>query len=944
MAVIHVVSHTHWDREWYLTFQQFRIKLVSLIDKLLLILRNTAEYRYFMLDGQTLALQDYLEIRPGKEPELRGYIADGRISVGPWYCLPDEFLVSPEALVRNLLAGKSDALKFGACMDTGYVPDQFGHIGQMPQILSGFGINSAVAWRGIGDQPCELWWEAPDGSRVLLLHLRESYSNAVRIPGLNDAATIAEASRQLSKLEPFSHTGHLLLMNGTDHIEPRSEITGAIDLLNASLPGHHFIHSNLRSCIEAVRKSLAGTGKNIPVVCGELRSSRRCPVLPGTLSTHIWAKQRNHACETLLEKWADPLSAYAALLNGEVAKPGLQPLVNHAWRLLMQCHPHDSICMSSIDQVAEEMKTRFYQVEQIGNEVTALALDTLIANINTQFPDNSLPRSFAVTVFNPACTPSGGSVKIPVILNGDDTWLEISDEEGRVVPCQLIERGQRYELMRKTLDWDGLANLADSAMEGSTHGIMVHDVVLRRSGDWLDMSLIMDDTGSPTLKHWEEEVARHLTDTTLKAFNVLAVLVRPSTVQFSVTDVPGNGYRTYWLRKTPGAAATAKEDTGTSIENAFFKLEADRLTGILKLTDKRTGACYENLNRFVDVGDCGDVYNYCPPQHDNPVDSQKNARVKYIRTLKGPVSQALEVCFDLPVPVSLDDERQSRSKTKKNIGFVTRATITDSSERVDITTDITNSCSDHLLCVHFAAPFRVEKAAYDGHFEVVSLPLALPEFDDSWSETPSPFRPQRNFTDISDGKVGLMIASRGLRQAKAMQTQDGAEIVLALLRCTGWLSLDSLSTRKGHAGPPFIATPAAQMQGCYSFEYSIIPHKGTWHNAFHQACAFNAPMKAVIALPHAGVWDAAGSFIQSQPGTFVITAVKTAEDLNGLIVRGYNITAEQIDICIRPLFTFTSVQKVRLDETRVADIPHAADGSVRLKVGAFEIITLRFIK
>jgi alpha-mannosidase len=208
---------------------------------------------------------------------------------------------------------------------------------------------------------------------------------------------------------------------------------------------------------------------------------------------------------------------------------------------------------------------------------------------------------------------------------------------------------------------------------------------------------------------------------------------------------------------------------------------------------------------------------------------------------------------------------------------------------------------------------------------------------------PSPFHPQRNFTDISDGKVGLMIASRGLRQAKAVHTGNGPEIALALLRCTGWLSLDDLSTRKGHAGSPFIATPAAQMQNSYGFEYSIIPHKGTWHNAFQQAYAFNAPMRAVIALPHAGIWGAAGSFIQSQPGTFVITAIKTAEDLNGLIVRGYNITAEQIDIIIRPLFTFTSVQKVSMGETRVADVPQAADGSVRLKGRAYEIITLRFI-
>ena len=164
MTTVHFISHTHWDREWYLTYQQFRFNLVRMVDKLLHILKSDSDYKYFMLDGQTILLQDYLNVCPEREAELAKHIKSGRILVGPWYCLPDEYLVSPEALIRNLLQGRKLACRFGLCMDVGYLPDAFGHIGQIPQLLSGFGMDSAVAWRGIGNQPCELWWQAPDGS------------------------------------------------------------------------------------------------------------------------------------------------------------------------------------------------------------------------------------------------------------------------------------------------------------------------------------------------------------------------------------------------------------------------------------------------------------------------------------------------------------------------------------------------------------------------------------------------------------------------------------------------------------------------------------------------------------------------------------------------------------------------------------------------------------
>ena len=149
MRTVHIISHTHWDREWYRTFQLFRLKLVHLVDGLLKLLDDDPEFKYFMLDGQTIVLDDYLAMRPEKEDILRKHIQRGRIIIGPWHILPDTFLVGPEAHIRNLLEGDRTAGRFERKMMIGYLPDPFGHPGQIPQILKGFGIETACLWRGL---------------------------------------------------------------------------------------------------------------------------------------------------------------------------------------------------------------------------------------------------------------------------------------------------------------------------------------------------------------------------------------------------------------------------------------------------------------------------------------------------------------------------------------------------------------------------------------------------------------------------------------------------------------------------------------------------------------------------------------------------------------------------------------------------------------------------
>jgi hypothetical protein len=231
--VVHLVPHTHWDREWYAPFQSFRLRLVELMDNLL-DLMEAHQGLAFTLDGQTAVVDDYLEVRPEAEERIRPLVGEGRLAVGPWQMLMDEFLVSGESIVRNLQAGWRRAEELGGAMPVGYLPDMFGHIAQMPQILHRAGIHDAVVWRGVpaAVERHAFAWEAPDGSTVRAEYLPGGYGNAAYLlhaPPGRLAETIDHFGRVMA---PFFGEDDLLAMHGTDHAAPLPDLMALLEDLN----------------------------------------------------------------------------------------------------------------------------------------------------------------------------------------------------------------------------------------------------------------------------------------------------------------------------------------------------------------------------------------------------------------------------------------------------------------------------------------------------------------------------------------------------------------------------------------------------------------------------------------------------------------------------------------------------------------------------------------
>ncbi len=988
MNTIHIVSHTHWDREWYQTFQQFRLKLVHLIDGLLDILHDDINFKYFMLDGQIIVLEDYLQMRPEREEELKRYIQRGRIIIGPWHILPDMFLVSPEAHIRNLLEGDRTSRRFGPKMMVGYMPDSFGHIGQMPQILRGFGIESASLWRGVDDQPCEFWWQAPNGSQVFMANLRNGYGNGASLPADDPKRFTELLKEQVESLIAHAASSALLIMYGTDHMEPSPQTSSAIAFADSSLEGDKVIHSTLPDYIADARASI--NSELLPVVKGELRSCLRAPLLPNVLSARIWIKQDNHTCQTLLEKWTEPFSVFAERSAVKSSKPTINRLsrptsiIRQGWRLLMENHPHDSICGCSIDQVHNEMKVRFDQVKQIGEDITRQSLSTLAEVVVTDRGSQSGQGKLtsAVVVFNPSSNPRTDLVEVEINLPHGVDAFDLIDDKGETIPHESLGV-ESAELANLILDRKGLREAMTMINDGRVSGMGVQSFATQREGTTLSIEILLSDA-EPSLETWQRgvrEVSAILEDETISSFHVLARTLPSNKILFPAPQIPGLGYRTFHVRtrdlpessptrlgfaarllmplaKTPFGQRLIERFTSEPapkppyvIENDFFVVEANS-DGTLNLTDKRDGAVYPGLNRFIDTGDRGDEYNYCPVESESGA-GKMAAKFWGVKINRSQVRQTLEIALELKVPAELNADRKSRSSEFTSLDIVTRISLSPGIPRVDIHTEVENHARDHRLRVHFPAGLDCNdanepvSADFDGHFEVIRRAFgetAQPSSDQSghWIEQPRPEVPQRAFTDVSSGNRGLMIANRGLPEVEVLKREDGiAEIALTLLRCVGWLSRDDLVTRPGHAGPG-METPDAQMPGTWGFDYAVIPHVKGQTSPYPLSYNFEVPLRAAATGLHFGILPPSGSFIDVESTGFAVSSIKETEDGRGWLVRGYNMTSNPIPVSIRPWKPFKSVEFSDLAERKIRSVDTPSGGRITFNAQPFEIVTLVF--
>jgi 2-O-(6-phospho-alpha-D-mannosyl)-D-glycerate hydrolase len=629
----HLIPHTHWDREWYLPQSVFLARLVPALDDLIDRLEAEPDTT-FLLDGQTVLLEDYLRVRPDQERRIAELVSGGRLQVGPWYVLADELIPSGESLIRNLLAGQADAARLGGRTDVLYSPDAFGHPAVWPQLAGEFDIRFGVLWRGLGGEPGQehdlYRWRGPDGREVLLYHLPpDGYEIGAGLAADPDRLPRLW-TRVRATLVGRASTRQIPVFIGADHHAAHPAIANLRSLLAQLEPNSEFRVSRLPDFFTAA----SAEANAVPVISGELRWSYGYTwTLQGVHATRAPVKRRHALSELSLSRIAEPLAALA----GARGKGDQRALLNHAWRLLLQSEFHDSIAGCTSDAVARRVELRLDDARSMAAEIARTSLDALVGNDPDRArgePEASGPQ---LVLWNPVPRRRRG------VVIADLSWFRRD-----------VLVGPPGDRMPRT----GPGSRPFHLMNGG-ESLPVQPLGRRSGHERLD-----------ALRHYpdQDEV-----DWTRVAFRA---------------DVGGLGL----VNLDAGQGAARPEGgvwlKGRTLGNELVEVRVGP-TGALHLVDRRTRQRYPDLFTLESSGDVGDTYTYCPPSRDRLRRSRSLAKVRALAN--GPYVAALEVRTRLAAG------SRGRSHSLGSIDLRLVVSLYAGSPAVRCTLEIDNQASNHRL-------------------------------------------------------------------------------------------------------------------------------------------------------------------------------------------------------------------------------------------------------
>jgi mannosylglycerate hydrolase len=778
---IAVVPHTHWDREWYEPFEGFRHRLVAALDLLLSTMLQDPSARCFLMDGQMAMVDDYLEVRPEMAGPLRALARAGRLDLGPWYVLADEFLPSPETHVRNLQLGLERAQEFGGAMPVGYLPDMFGHIAQMPQLLRLAGFQHAVVWRGVPSaiEATGFWWEAPDGSRVRAEYLPLGYSNGAALP--QDPDGLARRVQALvEQMQPFLR-GDLLLMAGTDHQPPQPSLGPLLTRFAAEHPDGPVLRM-----VTLPEYLAAAPVEDLPTWRGELRSGARANVLMGVLSTRVDVKQRAAEVARDLERRAEPLQALFSRHPERSASA-----LALAWRQVVRNAAHDSICACSVDAVTQAVLQRYAEAQAVAQAVSAEALADLAASLAEPGP----------VVCNLAARDREGLVE--AVLTGQEVppHAQVLAEPAGVLG---LPRG----LGAITLDAGSVRTLLGMLPDTPRidEDTWIHDVRITEGETGLEVTVTVGPEPRP-----EAPVAAARADllARLQRRPELPVAIRLDQppvhrVLARVGPVPGLGWAPLEPRAPahPVTAEPAGSDGGARMTNGLLEIVVDPKNGTFSLNGQG------GFGRLVDGGDLGDSYNYSPPAKDRLVEDPEAVEVTLEET--GPLRARVRILAQYRWPEKVDGTSQARVG-ECSVSVSTLLELRADEAWCHVSTTFQNPCRDHRVRVHFPLPTPATSSLAECAFATVTRGLSA---EGRPEELGLPTFPSRRFVQAG----GLTVVHQGLHEYELVDRadQDGQEVArglaLTLLRATGMLSRVGMTTRPLPAGP-LTPVPGLQMVG-----------------------------------------------------------------------------------------------------------------------------------
>ncbi len=892
-----IITAGHMDIEWYQPMVSYRYWTVEALGDLKTAAKRD-DFHTYVLDGQVYPLEEYLEVLPHEAEMMRELVKSGKLTIGPFYTQFDEWIPSAENMIRNCLYGKRKALSYGGYMRAGYLPDNFGHPRQMPQILQGFGIDSLMFMRGLpeipGGHPDEFIYRGIDGTEVLVSHFRDSYSSAFNIFGKRvdpiqprivpyyDEYLSYEYYRELAdhddlegiaksmvdtvhRVKERYPSGVIALMTGYDHMPPQISIGEAVRIANEMQDEIDFIMGTAEDYIKLARERIT----EAPTVYEmELIGSRYQNILFGALSTRSYLKRENFACEALLEHYAEPLDAIASLYGA----PDKPALFDEAWKNMLLNSAHDSIHGSSTDEVHVEMQARFMRTHQLAAGIIHDAMAYLGKHTKRWWEKSDDIRRRGFLTYAPITTAFDQPSELWLPIGDSDAC--VYDSDGNLLPTQILPR---EEFPTNSL--------------GQKRTEYYPDKLFRKV-------LFMHPNADGAIRSYAIECGK--------------------TSEFAPIDA-----------------------SDTHIENEFLRVEVEG--SCIHLTDKRSGKTYCNLNLLEEEADAGDAWDFSPTWLPNEIVRSSSFGFTSQLIEQGAVRAVIEIKGEMSVPTKLCGDKRSHDHVPMPVTF--KVTLWRGLARADVSCEIDNTARDHRIRLRIPSSLKTDYVRSQSHLAILDRPIERPKMTEKWYQPQTQLLPFREWLSVNDGTNGIAVAFKGMYDYEAIENPLSGEpdVCVTLVRGVEMMGRVNIMQRRGSASPA-VHTPEAQCLGKQVMEWSFIPYtvceedKAPFLPLAH-SFLYPTVSHAIRSVPISEDHTSIPAAFSHMAENIVFSAFKKCCDRDGYILRLYENQGKAVTVSVN-VGGFTKAWLANMDEAAIEPL-EIINGCVTLAFAPYKAITIK---
>ena len=843
---IHVIPHSHWDREWYFTTSRSKVYLMKDLGDVLNTLENDPEFKYFMVDAQGSLLDDYIKWRPQDKERISKLVNDGRLVIGPWYTQTDQLVISGESIVRNMYYGMKRCESFGKYMNVGYVPDSFGQSGNMPQIYRQFGIEDTLFWRGVSDdmvKHTDYNWRGDDGSVVFTTQIPFGYYIGGNIPEEPEENEEFWQKECLEKAGGRSATRHIYFPNGFDQAPVRTNLPQLVKERNEKDPENEYVIS----CIEDYIKDVKSENPELEEVQGELVIAKHMRIHKSIFSSRSDLKVMNTQIQNYVTNVMEPLLTISYNLGNEYPHEAVAEI----WKLLFENAAHDSIGSCISDTANEDVYVRYKQARDIAVNLVELHSRLIATNVKndadmTFTAINTLPQKRKDTVIVKTYVPGG---KFAII-----------DEKGNDVDYTIIKSRDLTDYV-----------LSQTIMLDPSRKFYVPDQVLE-----VTMAIKANDV--PALGYVQYSI-----DTQ-----------KDSHKETADKKVLENKYYTIEVEENGSLTIVDKANNVTYKNQGILVENGDDGDSFNYSPPRKDMEVFSNESKCTVKISGSDIYDQAEIHFDMVVPADLDERAE------GKVSVTMLV--DMTVALRKDSKVIDFNVKVDNKGLSHRLCVLFDSQIVSAFNYADQQFGLIKRPNYYEKEMKLYMESMNNKTEKKAGIQELANWandQSTWQEPPISIEPTQSYVSLTDGKTGIAVIPQGVREYEVL---DDSKIRLTLFRTYGFMGKENLIYRPGRAsGERIIETPAAQLLKEMEFNFGFTSYAGDINDSDIDTLAkqYNTNLEVYAYAEFLN-----GRLIFSQreiegqnakihslfetEGNLVVSAVKKAEEDDGYIIRLYN--------------------------------------------------------